>query len=138
MADRIRPVHSSSRSRTRAPHYNSVYFAIFYAETHLSRCRDRTRIVSRGNRDGRFPRRQAHTIARLGSHPQASAYGKSCNREYRAFIWSEAAAQLLPGPARRFPLFAPLLTRGGVSFRLWGRANGEIATWWSKPAGARP
>jgi hypothetical protein len=36
-------------------------------------------------------------------------------------------ALLSPGPARRFPFSAPLRTRGGVSFRVWGRANGEIA-----------
>jgi hypothetical protein len=32
----------------------------------------------------------------------------------------------LPGVARRFPVFAALWTRGGVFFRNWAAANGEI------------
>jgi hypothetical protein len=41
---------------------------------------------------------------------------------------SGAVALLSPALARRFPFSAPLWTRGGVSFRFRGRANGEIAT----------
>src|SRR2546421_8094425 len=39
-----------------------------------------------------------------------------------------AIAQLLPGVARRFPVFAELWTRGGFFFRAWAAANGEIST----------
>ena len=43
------------------------------------------------------------------------------------FYPAPAAALLSPAAARRFPFSAPLRTRPGVSLRLWGLANGEIA-----------
>jgi hypothetical protein len=114
MADRIRSVHSSSRSRTRAPTLQ------FGQSFNLLRSFDHE-IVICSSRSGHA---QAHNIDRSGWHSPISS--EDFDRIVAKCGFRNVAALLSPALARKFHFFAPLWTCPEVSFAFSGLVSGEI------------
>jgi hypothetical protein len=101
MADRIRPVHSSSRPRTRAL---TLQFGRSFSLLHWY-LRDHEFVIYAKPVHPMRPPKPARLITPIGP-PRTGLRGTA-----------DQFAPVLPGLARRFPLFAPLSSCAGVSVR---------------------